>query len=69
VYGGARKDKTEARKVRKGGYVPPDAEVQSRLLGGVPWMTGKGRRECIPPAYAEWVGMQLMAAVRGEVAA
>lgn len=65
VYGGARKDKVEARTVRKGGYVPPDAEVQSALLGGVPWMTGKGRRECIPPVYAEWVGHQLMKAVKG----
>lgn len=69
VYGGARKDKTEARHVRHGGYVPPDAAVQSELLGDVPWMTGKGRRECIPPAYAEYVGQQLLAAVTGEVAA
>jgi DNA (cytosine-5)-methyltransferase 1 len=63
VYGGARKDKHEARHVRKGGYVPPDAAVQSALLGGVDWMTGKGRRECIPPVYAEHIGRQLMAAV------
>lgn len=69
VYGGARKDKVEARTVRKGGYVPPDAAVQSALLGGVPWMTGKGRRECIPPVYAEHVGLQLLAHVRGQVAA
>lgn len=69
VYGGARKDKTEARKIRKGGYVPPDAGVQSRLLGGVPWMTGKGRRECIPPVYAECIGAQLRAVVEAEVAA
>jgi DNA (cytosine-5)-methyltransferase 1 len=63
VYGGARKDKHEARKVRKGGYVPPDAAVQSALLGGVGWMTGKGRRECIPPVYAQHLGWQLLAAV------
>jgi DNA (cytosine-5)-methyltransferase 1 len=71
VYGGARKDKIEARTVRKGGYVPPDAGVQSRLLGGVEWMTGKGRRECIPPVYAEWIGTQLAAEVarRQEAAA
>lgn len=69
VYGGARKDKTEARTVRKGGYVPPSAEVQSALLGGVPWMTGKGRRECIPPAYALEVGAQLLAHLTAEVAA
>lgn len=63
VYGGARKDKIEARTVRHGGYVPPDEQVQSALLGGVPWMTGKGRRECIPPVYAECIGSQLLAAV------
>lgn len=63
VYGGARKDKHEARTIRHGGYVPPDAEVQSALLGGVPWMTGRGRRECIPPVYAHWIGGQLLAHV------
>lgn len=63
VYGGARKDKIEARNVRHGGYVPPDAGVQSRLLGGVDWMTGKGRRECIPPVYAEHVGRILAAEI------
>lgn len=69
VYGGARKDKIEARTVRRGGYVPPDADVQSALLGGVEWMTGKGRRECIPPTYAEHVGRLLLAAVVSGVAA
>jgi DNA (cytosine-5)-methyltransferase 1 len=63
VYGGARSDKVEARTVRRGGYVPPNPAVQSALLGGVDWMTGKGRRECIPPAYAEYVGEQLLAHV------
>lgn len=61
VYGGARKDKHEARNVRHGGYVPPDPAVQSALLGGVDWMTGKGRRECIPWQYARHIGEQLMA--------
>lgn len=60
VYGGARKDKDEARNVRHGGYVPPSEAVQSALLGGVPWMTGKGRRECIPPVYAQFIGRQLL---------
>lgn len=59
VYRGARKDKWEARNVRRGGYVPPDARIQSDLLGGVPWMTFKGRAECIPPVYAWWAGRLL----------
>lgn len=68
VYGGARKDKTEARTVRHGGYVPPDAGVQSALLGGVPWMSWKGRRECIPPVYARFVGEQLRAHLKSVAA-
>jgi DNA (cytosine-5)-methyltransferase 1 len=60
VYGGARGNKTDARMIRRGGYVPPDAGVQSALLGGVDWMTGKGRRECIPSAYAWFIGAQLV---------
>lgn len=60
VYGGARHDKDEARYERAGGYVPPSADVQSALLGGVDWMTGRGRQECIPPVYAEHVGGLLM---------
>lgn len=69
VYGGARRDKAEARNVRHGGYVPPSAKVQSELLGGVPWMTEKGRRECIPPLYARWVSRSLMAALKARNAA
>lgn len=30
---------------------------------GVPWMNRDGIRECIPPAYGEWVGKQLLAAL------
>lgn len=65
VYGGARKDKHDARHVRRGGYTPPDAGVQSALLGGVDWMTGKGRRECIPPVYAWFIGEQLVEHLAG----
>lgn len=68
VYGGGRDDKIEARTIRKGGYAPSSARVQSDLLGGVPWMTGKGRRECIPPVYAEYVGRQLLAHVKAAAA-
>lgn len=30
---------------------------------GVPWMTREGIRECIPPAYTEYVGRQLIASL------
>lgn len=58
-YGGARRDKVEARKVRHGGYVPAK-HVQERLLG-VDWMTQHGLYQSIPPAYTEHIGHALAA--------
>ncbi len=57
-YGGARRDKDEARLVRKGGYVP-SVEVQQRLLG-IDWMTQHGMHQSVPPSYTEHIGLQLM---------
>lgn len=83
VYGGSRhakrrdgetlaevapRDRHAARVERGGGYVPRSIPVQQALLG-IDWMTVRGMQESIPPAYAEWVGGQLQAAVRQEVAA
>lgn len=56
AYGGARRDKYEAKYVRKGGYVPPDKDVVKRLLGIEHDMTWKGLFECLPPAFTEYVG-------------
>ena len=58
-YGGARRDKWEAKHVRKGGYVP-SAGVQRELLG-IDWMTQKGMHQSIPPCYTEHIGRQLLA--------
>lgn len=61
VYGGARRDKVEARHVRKGGYVPPNLDVLADLLGverGA--MSEDAMFKAIPPAYAEFIGHQLM---------
>lgn len=58
AYGGARRDKWEARHVRKGGYVPPH-HVMRRLLG-TEWMTEVGCRLSIPPAYTEFIGRQIL---------
>jgi DNA (cytosine-5)-methyltransferase 1 len=60
AYGGARRDKYEAKYVRKGGYVPPDKSVVQRLLGVEHRTTWKGLFESIPPAYTEYVGVQLL---------
>jgi DNA (cytosine-5)-methyltransferase 1 len=68
AYGGARRDKYEARYIRKGGYVPPDKATVMALLGitdadrnGAKEPTWDGLFECIPPAYTEWVGNELAA--------
>lgn len=55
-YGGARRDKVEARTVRKGGYVP-SIEKQQELLG-ITHMTEKGMWLSIPPAYTSYIGMR-----------
>lgn len=59
VYGGARRDKVEARTVRKGGYVPADISVLQELLQ-IDWMTEKGMQLSIPPVYTEYLGRQLV---------
>jgi len=61
AYGGARRDKHEARHVRRGGYVPPDKAVVMALLGVEHAMTWEGLYECLPPAYTEHIGTQLAA--------
>lgn len=65
-YGGARRDKWEAKHVRKGGYVPSKA-VQEQLLG-IDWMTQHGLYQSLPPVYTEWIGRQLYQHVTGEQA-
>jgi DNA (cytosine-5)-methyltransferase 1 len=77
VYGGGRRakrlpgeslaevaprDRYAARVERGGGYVPRSREVKQALLD-IDWMTVAGMEESIPPAYAEHVGRQLMAAL------
>jgi len=67
AYGGARRDKIEARNVRHGGYVP-SAAVQAKLLG-VDWMSEQGQYLCIPPIYAQFIGAQMLAHIESAVVA
>jgi DNA (cytosine-5)-methyltransferase 1 len=60
-YGGARRDKHEARNIRHGGYVPSIA-VQQQLLG-IDWMTQYGMHQSLPPAYTAHIGWQLITAL------
>lgn len=55
AYGGARRDKYEAKYIRKGGYVPPNKEVVKALLGIEHDMTWNGLFESIPPVYTEYI--------------
>lgn len=61
AYGGARRDKYEAKYIRKGGYVPREKDVVKRLLGVDHDMTWNGLFECLPPAYTQYIGEQLLA--------
>lgn len=42
---------------------------RGRRVMGMPWANRDGLREAIPPAYTEYIGRQLMAHIREEVAA
>ena len=57
-YGGARRDKYDAKYGRKGGYVP-SIRVQQELLG-IDWMTQGGMFLSIPPVYTKFIGKQLL---------
>jgi DNA (cytosine-5)-methyltransferase 1 len=63
VYGGAwSKNRTLDPTVKRtGGYAPPD-DVQRELMG-IDWMTRAELNQAIPPAYTEWIGRQLLAAI------
>ena len=60
AYGGARRDKVEARTVRKGGYVP-SRRLQEESLLGVPrgMMTAHGLTQAVPPAYTHHLGLRV----------
>lgn len=55
AYGGARRDKDEARYVRGGGYVPPNLNVLRSLLRAPEWMDERGIFLSVPPAYTMYL--------------
>lgn len=84
VYGGSRRarrragetlaqvaprDRYAAKYIRKGGYVPRDPAVLKALLGLDHRMTLQGMKECLPPAYTNFIGTQLLVHLNAEVAA
>lgn len=51
-----------AGRVAPGRRMPPRyTEADRRDAIGVGWITARGARQAIPPAYTEWIGRQLMA--------
>ncbi len=52
-----------------GGRTYKGTADQVRAIMGMPWATKTECNEAIPPAYAEFIGRQLLAYVRQEVAA
>ena len=62
VYDGGRRDRDEARNVRRGGYTPR-GQVAADLLG-IDFMSQAGLDKAIPPAYTEWLGAQLLRYLR-----
>jgi DNA (cytosine-5)-methyltransferase 1 len=58
VYGGGRRNRWEAENIRHGGYCPP-FDIQQRLME-IDWMTQKELNQAIPPAYTEFIGIQLL---------
>jgi DNA (cytosine-5)-methyltransferase 1 len=54
VYGGARRDKWDARHIRHGGYVPAELSVLRELMG-IDWMSERELFLAIPPKYTEWI--------------
>ncbi len=59
--GGAAKGYEDA------GCTVTGVDLARRVLG-VPWMNRDGIRECIPPAYTQWIGARVYASLL-EVAA
>jgi DNA (cytosine-5)-methyltransferase 1 len=51
-----------AGRVAPGRRMPPRyTEADRRDAIGVDWITARGARQAIPPAYTEWIGRQLLA--------
>lgn len=75
----APEHKPHSSPVTKMGRRPKDGEfmhivgnfsgvTRAREAMGIGWMTRDGLREAVPPAYTEYIGKQLIAALRKEAA-
>lgn len=60
-------DHVQGRDLKNGGYVFGGRTVETveegRALMGIDWMLWPELREAIPPAYTEWLGAQVLAAL------
>lgn len=53
---------------RKASNQSPVGIAVARLAFDTPWMTQAETAECIPPAYTEWLGRQLISAIQAQAA-
>jgi DNA (cytosine-5)-methyltransferase 1 len=63
VYGGGTRQDTRLLKNTKGGNTNRANVRQARLLMDMPWANRREMNLAIPPAYTEWIGRQLLAAL------
>lgn len=61
IYGGGTRH--APRRSKSGGSTAKANKVQAAALMGIDWMTREEMCQAIPPAYAEFVGVQLMQAI------
>lgn len=67
VYGGHGRDRRRVSSVRDG--TQQFSTDQRREAMGIDWMNGNELSQAIPPAYTEFIGLQLIEAVRRSVTA
>ncbi len=59
VYGGGPENRSLAGSHRIGGGYTPAQPVRAELMG-IAWMNQQELTQAIPPAYTEWIGLQLL---------
>jgi DNA (cytosine-5)-methyltransferase 1 len=54
----------DGKRANRRTHRPREAVANIRIAMGIPWMTQAELSQAIPPAYTEWIGKQLLQAIR-----